>query len=333
MPNGLTSTLPWPKPSSVRSVRLTVGGTDPVTVGDAVDDVVGADAVLRGGRGQTRAAASCSPARRRWCCTSWRTPATSAPCRGRIRRSWGSCAARCRCARAAEQRVGRGHVAVDRRARGDDLERRPRRDTGPWWPAGPSASAAAFCATARISPVDGLIATIMAFLPTMSTASCAAFWTERSRLIVTEGAGAPGSFVEHVDVAAVLVDADDAPARLAVELVDDRLLDLVDDGGREAVVGGQQVGLRGDDHAGQAADRGRHRVAVGLAQRDQVQRLGRRARRLGEPLRRPCVGSNRRRVSATVVAVGIRSPPAGLRVERVVVQVAGPQHVGAADAR
>ena len=30
---------------------------------------------------------------------------------------------------------------------------------------GPSLSAAAFCATARISPVDGLITTIIAFLP------------------------------------------------------------------------------------------------------------------------------------------------------------------------
>ena len=58
---------------------------------------------------------------------------------------------------------------------------------------GPSWSAEVFCATARISPVDGLIATIIAFLPTMSTASCAAFCTARSRLIVTEGAGAPGT--------------------------------------------------------------------------------------------------------------------------------------------
>ena len=32
IPNGLTSTVPCPKPSSVRSARLTVGGTDPVTV-------------------------------------------------------------------------------------------------------------------------------------------------------------------------------------------------------------------------------------------------------------------------------------------------------------
>ena len=32
MPNGVTTTLPWPNPSSVRSVRFTVGGTEPVTV-------------------------------------------------------------------------------------------------------------------------------------------------------------------------------------------------------------------------------------------------------------------------------------------------------------
>ena len=32
MPNGVTNTLPCPKPSSVRSARSTVGGTDPVNV-------------------------------------------------------------------------------------------------------------------------------------------------------------------------------------------------------------------------------------------------------------------------------------------------------------
>src|SRR5215207_10588564 len=58
---------------------------------------------------------------------------------------------------------------------------------------GPSLSAAAFCATARISPVDGLITTIIAFLPVVLTAFCAAFCTDRSRLIVTDGAGAPGT--------------------------------------------------------------------------------------------------------------------------------------------
>ena len=32
MPNGVTRTLPWPNPSSVRSMRFTVAGTVPVTV-------------------------------------------------------------------------------------------------------------------------------------------------------------------------------------------------------------------------------------------------------------------------------------------------------------
>ena len=58
---------------------------------------------------------------------------------------------------------------------------------------GPSASAAAFCATARISPVDGLIATIIAFLPVKLTEFCAAFCTARSRLMVTDGEGLPGT--------------------------------------------------------------------------------------------------------------------------------------------
>src|SRR6185503_10079404 len=56
---------------------------------------------------------------------------------------------------------------------------------------GPSLSAAAFCATDRISTVDGLITTIIAFLPVVLTAFCAAFCTDRSMLIVTDGAGAP----------------------------------------------------------------------------------------------------------------------------------------------
>ena len=58
---------------------------------------------------------------------------------------------------------------------------------------GPCASAAGFCATARISPVDGLIATIIACLPVVLTAFWAAFCTARSRLIVTDGAGSPGT--------------------------------------------------------------------------------------------------------------------------------------------
>ena len=67
-------------------------------------------------------------------------------------------------ARAAEKRVGRCHVALDGRAGGDDLERRSGRVQARRG-GGPSASASGFCATARISPVDGLIATIIAFLP------------------------------------------------------------------------------------------------------------------------------------------------------------------------
>src|ERR1700752_5106422 len=52
---------------------------------------------------------------------------------------------------------------------------------------GPSLSAAAFCASARISPVDGLITTIIAFLPVVLTGPWAASCTDRSRLMVIEG--------------------------------------------------------------------------------------------------------------------------------------------------
>ena len=58
---------------------------------------------------------------------------------------------------------------------------------------GPSRSADAFCATAMISPVEGLMTTIMACLPVVSTAFWAAFCTERSRLMVTDGAGSPAT--------------------------------------------------------------------------------------------------------------------------------------------
>src|SRR6185295_7919942 len=58
---------------------------------------------------------------------------------------------------------------------------------------GPSVLAEPFCATARISPVDGLITTIIAFLPVVLTAPCAASCTARSRLMLTDGAAAPGT--------------------------------------------------------------------------------------------------------------------------------------------
>src|ERR1700737_5150725 len=58
---------------------------------------------------------------------------------------------------------------------------------------GPCASAAAFCAIARIPPVDGLITTIIACLPTAATARCAAFWLDPSMVYDTDGAGGPGT--------------------------------------------------------------------------------------------------------------------------------------------
>ncbi|VBA55900.1 hypothetical protein LAUMK41_01898 [Mycobacterium attenuatum] len=54
---------------------------------------------------------------------------------------------------------------------------------------GPSALAPTFCAIARISPVDGLITTIIALPPRASTARWAAFCTVRSNVIVIDGAG------------------------------------------------------------------------------------------------------------------------------------------------
>ena len=141
--------------------------------------------------------------------------------------------------------------------------------------------------------------------------------------------GLPRHLVEHVDVDAVLVDADHPPAGLPVELVDHRLLDLADDVGREPVVGGQQLGLRRDDHARAGADRRGHPVVVRLAQRDQPQRLLRRARLLGQPLRVHGVVERPQRVDDG--RCGRHQFAAGrLGVQRVVVQIAGHQHVAAA---
>ena len=163
------------------------------------------------------------------------------------------------------------------------------------------------------------------------TASCAASCTARSRLIVTDGAGAPWHLVEDVDLGPVLVDADHAPAGLAVELVDDGLLHLIDDRGREVVVGGQQFGLWGDDDAGPVADRGRDAIAVGLPQRDQIERRRRGAGLLGEDLRIDGGVERTQRVGdghrGRHQATG--GGPRSLAVQRVVVQIAGHQHVAA----
>src|SRR5439155_25885977 len=51
--------------------------------------------------------------------------------------------------------------------------------------------AAEFCATARISPVDGWIATRIAPFGALSTAACAAAWTGRLSVVVNGLAGPP----------------------------------------------------------------------------------------------------------------------------------------------
>ncbi len=108
-------------------------------------------------------------------------------------------------------------------------------------------------------------------------------------------------------------------------------LHLIDQGGREVVVGRQQLGLRRDHHAGQAAQgRGDAIVVVG-AQGDQVDGFAGAAGLLGQALRvvdRVVEGVQRvdhRTGGADQKGAGLRS------VQCVVVQVAGRQHVGAAD--
>ena len=84
---------------------------------------------------------------------------------------------------------------------------------------GPSTSAAAFCATARISPVDGLIddehrleaLSVDGMLRGVLHGPVQRDRHRRRRR--------RRDLVEHVDVDAVLVDADDLPAGLAVELL------------------------------------------------------------------------------------------------------------------
>src|ERR1700739_991714 len=64
---------------------------------------------------------------------------------------------------------------------------------GPGVANGPWLSAAGFWAIARMAPVDGWITTIIACLPTLFTARCAAFCIERSSVSETDGAGVPGT--------------------------------------------------------------------------------------------------------------------------------------------
>ena len=195
--------------------------------------------------------------------------------------------------------------------------------------AGPSASAAAFCATPRISPVEGLITTIIALRHWVSTACWAAFCTDAVQRDRDRRRRLGGDLVEDVDVGAVLVDADDPPAGLAVEFVDHRLLDLADDGRGEGVVGGQQVGLRGDHDTGQRVEHRAHLVVVGRAKGDQLERVARRTGLLGQPLRVECVVELAQQVGDH--PGGRHQIAAGLGgVELVAVEVAGHQHIGAA---
>ncbi len=135
--------------------------------------------------------------------------------------------------------------------------------------------------------------------------------------------------VEDVDVGPVLVDADHPPARFAVQLVDDGLLDLTDDGRGEGVVGGQQVGLRGDHDPGQPVENRADPVVVGWPQGDQLERRARRTGLLGEPLWVQGVVEGAQRVGDD--PRGRHQLPAGLRgIELVAIQVARHQHIGAA---
>ena len=139
------------------------------------------------------------------------------------------------------------------------------------------------------------------------------------------------NLVQHSQIDVVLVDADHAPAGVPVELLDHGFLHLIDQGRRELVVGRQQVGLWRDHHAGQAAEgRGDAIVVVG-AQGDQVDGFAGAAGLLGQALRvvdRVVEGVQR----VDHRTGGADQEGAGLgRVQRVVVQVAGRQHVGATD--
>ncbi len=97
------------------------------------------------------------------------------------------------------------------------------------------------------------------------------------------------------------------------------------------LVGREQLGLRCDHHARQLPDRRGHPVAVVGVQRDQVQRLGRRAGLFGQQLRiieRVVEGVQRahhRVCRAEELAAGLAG------VQRVVIQIARHQHIGAAD--
>ena len=228
----------------------------------------------------------------------------------------------------SQQRVGGRHIALDGRTRGDDLERRPR------WVEAHRGD--------RTLPVGGLVlrhgqdfagggsdhddhrlltGDVDGVLRRLLHRSVQADADRRRRVTA--------HLVQHVDVGAVLVDRDDAPARRPIQVIGHRLLDLVDQGGREILVGGHHLGLRRDDHPGQGGQGSDDLVVVGLAQRDQAQRPLDRTGLLGQALGIEGVVEPAQHIGDD--AGGGHQRAAGLLgVQREVVAVSGHQHVRAA---
>ena len=137
------------------------------------------------------------------------------------------------------------------------------------------------------------------------------------------------NLVEHIDISAVLVDADHPPPGLAVEFVDHRLAHLADDGGCERGVGRQQIGLRGHQDTGQPVEPRSDTIMVRGAQGDQLQRAIGGTGLLGQPLRVEGVVEGAQHVGDD--AGGRHQVGAGFRsVELIAEQVARYQHLGSA---
>ncbi len=229
-----------------------------------------------------------------------------------------------------QKRVRACHVALERGARSDHLERRPRRVQAGGGKRTDGVDGSVLrdgenLPGRRFDHHDHRLATLVVHrvLSGVLHGPVQADRDRRGRRRL--------HLVQHRDVDVVLVDADHPPARLAVEFVDHGLLHLTDQRRGEVVVGRQQLGLRGNHHAGQVADRRGDVVVVVGAQRDQIHRLARRAGLLGQPLR--VVERVVERVQRVDDRAGrgdqVAAGPGS--VQRVVVEVAGSQHVGAAD--
>ena len=174
---------------------------------------------------------------------------------------------------------------------------------------GPSRSAASFCATARISPVEGRITTIIACLPVMSTAFCAASCTDRSRLILTDGAGSPCTSCSTSTSApfwlTVTTRQPGVPSRSSATVF---LISLIKVGAKSSSVGtisgcGVMTTPGSADRAPTTSSWSALRSVIRLS--GPLIELDCSARRWASR-----VLSNRRSTSATTRAVGISAPPA-----------------------